>query len=198
MDGNQDDPKSMLDGLRQHHIVHVFNPLSADFTWYIARTTDHLDQKHRDPYVDNLNLRNQEHPTKGHFQQKITIAAGKSLKLPGDVAKVYVKHLIDEIIAKQGKRNISGDPVLRKETEEQVILNTTDLRDQLTLHSVEEQYEQQIKDLNKDEGITHADAEPAFPGLASSPEDSGSTPEPTPQPGTGTSYTPSKKAAARS
>ena len=176
MDSNQDDPKILLEGLRQHHVVRVHNPLDTPFTWPVARSVVHLQDRHRDPYVDKLNMRNDSHPTMSHVTQQITIEAGATYNLPGDVAKVYVKHLVDEVIARAGKRVNSGDPTLRRSYEEKVIVNKHDLVSRLSTQSIEQQLEQQITDLNKQDVNTEAESnaapEPtAFPGLQSAQPD---------------------------
>jgi hypothetical protein len=166
MNGNQDDPKSLLDDLRQHHIVRVHNPLSDPFSWTVARSINQLNPAHRDPYIDQLRMRNEAHPAVDHVKQTITIPASSSMNLPGDVAKVFVKHLIDEILARQGKRNISGNPELRRTTEEEVMLNTDDLRREMATLDIEAQLDQQIKDMNRDTGAKEmATNEQTFPDL---------------------------------
>ncbi len=199
MDPNQEDPKSLLTNLRQHHIVHVHNPLSEDFTWSVARSVIHMDSRYRDQFIEKLNMRNDSHPTMNHVQQKITIPAGKSMKLPGDAAQVLVKHLVDEVIARGGQKNMQSDPVVRRTYEEQVILNINDLKTQLSSQSIEEQLEQQLKDLNQEEpkgSIAHATTETSFPSLDSARQGDGSATIPDPPPGTGVEFTPSPKTAA--
>lgn len=176
MDGNQDEPKSLLNDLRPHHVVAVHNPLTTDsqnnlqgdFTWQVARSVVQDDPATRDPHISTMRLRNDSHPTMKHVTQKITIPSGKTMNLPGDVAKVVVEHLVDEMMYRRGQKNTIGDPVQRRECEELVVQNINDLRKQLSSQSIEEQLNQQIRDLNKEEASerTHDAAdEQAFPGL---------------------------------
>lgn len=161
MDANSDEPQSLLVNLRQHHVVEVHNPLSDDFTWPVARSVVHLDPQDKDPHLDALRLRNDSHPTMKHVQQKITIPSGKNMKLPGDVAQVVVKHLVDEILSREGQKSNIGDPTLRRTKEEDVIQNTEDLVSRMSTQTVEEQLEQQIKDLNREDPTPEVD--PSLP-----------------------------------
>lgn len=199
MDQNQDEPKSLLSNLRPHHVVEIYNPLvssdklKGDFTWQVARSVVQDDPAFRDPHIKNMNLRNDSHPTMKHVTQTITIPSGTSMNLPGDVAQVIVEHLVDEIMYRQGNKATISDPVQRHAIESKVIKNIDDLRDQLSSQNIEEQLEQQIRNLNKGDlpERTQDAEETPFPGL-----ESASQPEAAPAPGTGVSFTPSQKAAA--
>ncbi len=159
MEANQDEPKSLLSNLRGHHVVLVHNPLTdvpekglkGDFTWQTARSVIQLDERSRDPHIDKLGLRNDSHPTQKHVVRPITIPSGTSMRLPGDVAQVLVKHLVDEMMQREGQKQQMADPVLRREYEERVILNVNDLVHQLSTQTIEEQLDQQIADLNREE-----------------------------------------------
>lgn len=155
MEQNQSDPVSLLANLRSHHIVKVFNPLSRDFTWTVARSVSELDQRYADTHIAKMGLRNDMHPTVKHVTQSITLPQGKAMNLPGDVAQVIVKHLVDEIMNLRGNKATIGDPELRRGVEEEVIMNTEDLRSQLSTLNVEEQLNKQIEDLNR-ESISEA------------------------------------------
>jgi hypothetical protein len=85
-----------------------------------------------------------------HVVQKITLPQAKAMNLPGDVAQVIVKHLVDDIMNLRGNKATIGDPELRRGEEEEVIMNTEDLRSQLSTLNVEEQLNKQIEDLNRD------------------------------------------------
>ncbi len=150
MDQNSGTTKSLLTNLRSHHVVKVFNPLSEDFKWQVARSVSELDTRYVDQTIDKLNLRNDMHPTMKHVSQTVTLPQGKALNLPGDVAQVIVKHLVDEIMNRRGHKSTIGDPDLRREIEEDVILNTEDLRSQLSNLTLEDQLTKQIEDLNRE------------------------------------------------
>ena len=168
MEQNQEQPKSLLQDLRQHHIVQVHNVLTQDFTWPLARSINQLSPQYRDPHIDKLNLRNDSHPTMQHVIQRVTIPAGSTMNLPGDVAQVYVKHLVDEVLTKQGKKSLKGDPTLRREAEDLVINNIDDLRSQVQTMDIQEQLDKQLSDLNPgtlpEEHVVGN--EQAFPGLS--------------------------------
>lgn len=169
MDANQDEPTSIAQNFRQHHVVQVHNPLSDDFRWTVARSVVLADPANVDPHVKALNLRNDAHPTIKHVVQPITLLSGETKKLPGDVAKVIVKHLVDEIMNREGHKTNVGDKHLRQEVEERVVINFRDLRSQLSTQSVEEQLEQQIRDLNKEDDPNNEQqtvSEAAFPQAA--------------------------------
>ena len=162
--------ESQLPLLRQHHKVLVYNPLPTDFTWAFARTISQLDERHKDPYIDSLQLRNSDHPTNNHVRQFITIKAGQRYYLPGDAAQVYVKHLIDEVLDSRGQKALRGNPDSRLAVEKEVMPEFEDLRKKVSLTSAKEQFEQQLRDLNAEESDTDAQpesiaTEQAFPEL---------------------------------
>lgn len=165
---NQDEPKSLLSNLRQHHIVHVFNPLSEPFTWPMARSVVEADPRYIDQDMQRMNMRNDSHPTMKHVSQPVTLPAGVTWKIPGDVAQVVVKHLIDEVMYKEGHKK-TGDPALRKEYEERVILNIDDLRAKLTTQSLNEQLNDQISAMNREETVKEVKhEEQPFPDVQTS------------------------------
>lgn len=157
--------KSVLPTLRDHHVVIVHNPLMVDFTQQIARTVVQLDQDKIDPYIDKAGLRNDGHPTNKHVTQMVTIESGKTKKLPGSVAQVVVKHLIDAMMMTAGHKSTLSDPFLRGEYEKQIIINIDDLKSTLSTKSIEDQLNEQIDNLNKEEE-THV--ETAFPSVTES------------------------------
>lgn len=157
----------------------MHNPLSDDFTWQVARSVVHFDQRYEDKTISALNMRNDSHPTMNHVTQKITIPAGATMKLPGDVAQVLVKHLVDEIMNREGHKQTIGDPHRRREVEERILLNINDLRNKISTQSITEQLEQQIRDLNQEEAVAEEQTtdEQAFPDVQPSgaaPKGSGS------------------------
>lgn len=163
-------PESQLPLLRQHHKVLVYNPLPNDFTWTFARTISHLDERTKDPYIDNLQLRNNDHPTNTHVLQPITIKAGQRYYLPGDAAQVYVKHLIDAVLSNRGLAALRGNPDKRLEIEQEVMPEFEDLRKKVSLTSAKDQFEQQLRDLNAEQTETDTQTESvqneqAFPDL---------------------------------
>jgi hypothetical protein len=172
MDQSQEEAKSLLVNLRQHHVVQVHNPLSDDFTWQVARSVVQYDQRYEDQTISALNMRNTSHPTMQHVTQKITIPAGSTMKLPGDVAQVVAKHLVDEIMNREGHKQTIGDPHLRKEVEERILLNINDLRSKISTQSIADQLDQQIRDLNQEETVAEEATtnEQAFPGIEASGE----------------------------
>lgn len=162
--------ESQLPLLRQHHKVLVYNPLPKDFTWPFARTISNLDGRFKDPYIDNLQLRNGDHPTNSHVQQFITIKAGQKYYLPGDAAQVYIKHLIDEVLSSRGQKELRGNPDSRLAVEKEVMPEFEDLRKKVSLTSAKDQFEQQLRDLNNEGDTQNTESyappvETAFPEL---------------------------------
>jgi len=163
-----EDPKSLLLDVAQHHIVEVHNPLTKDFTWQVARPIP-AGQKYQDPYMDKLGMR-----TAGlksgddHVFQKVTLPAGKSYKIPGDVAKVVIPHLVDEIMQIEHDKRTIADPNLRLAIEKRILINIDSLRSQLSTQSLEEQLNSQLENLNSSNGqeeVINEPAEQAFPDL---------------------------------
>lgn len=172
MDQNQDEPKSLLTNLRSYHIVEVKNPLSKDFTWPIARSVVEVDPRYVDQTMQQMKMRNPDHPTQKHVQSFVTIPAGATYRLPGDVAQVVVKHLVDEIIYQSGEKQTVGDPSRRRAVEESIITNTNDLRERLA-RPTGDQLANQLADLNAEQPEKKQDEQP-FPA-ATGHHESGAT-----------------------
>lgn len=167
---SQDAPKSLLADLRNYHKVLVHNPLSKAFTWQIARSVVQNDPRYVDQTISQMNMRNDAHPTMAHVYSYVTIEAGETKYLPGDVAQTYVKHLVDELMYKAGHKQTVGDPHLRRQFEEEVVLNSQDLRSDLSTTSMEDQLAKQIADMNREpsqstENIIGKEDEQPFPEL---------------------------------
>lgn len=163
-----EDPKSLLLDVAQHHIVEVHNPLTKDFTWQVARPIP-AGQKYQDPYMDKLGMR-----TAGlksgddHVYQKVTLPAGKAYKIPGDVAKVVIPHLVDEIMQIEHDKRTIADPNLRLAIEKRILINIDSLRSQLSTQTLEEQLNSQLENLNAldtQEEVINEPTEQAFPEL---------------------------------
>lgn len=162
-----EDPKSLLLGIASHHIVEVHNPLTKDFTWQVARPIP-AGQKYQDPYMDKLGMRTAGLKSgNDHVYQKVTLPAGKTYKIPGDVAKVVVPHLVDEIMQLEHDKRTIADPNLRVAVENRILVNINSLRTQLSTQSLEEQLNSQLSELNQsDTGeVTIDESEQAFPEL---------------------------------
>ena len=108
--------KTLVSGLTEYDIVEVFNPLRDDFTATVARSYAHnapdpTYQHARSQY--NVELKNNAHSGKKHVKQTITLPSGKSLKMPGDVARVVVTQLVKEIMQREGFKRQMADPEKR-------------------------------------------------------------------------------------
>jgi hypothetical protein len=172
MDQSNQNQTSLLTNLRSHHVVKVFNPLSRDFTGQVARSVSEVDTRYVDKTIESLRLRNDSHPVMKHVTQTITLPQGKSMNLPGDVAQVIVYQLVNEIMGLRGHKATISDPDLRRGVEEEVILNTEDLRMQVSTLNIEDQLNKQIENLNR-ESISNervAENEPDTAEVASQPE----------------------------
>lgn len=193
MEANQTEEKSVLPTLRQHHIVEVYNPLNIAFSWPIARATAGMVP--RDQFIDRAQMRNTEKPDQpAHVQQTITIPPKGTLKMPGDAAQVYVNHLIKALLqsGEKTKQNTT-DPNLRLAAEKEIIKNIAQLQTQMSTLTPEQQFEQQLANLNTTDVTGEAtphEPELAFPGL-------GEPESPVPSPGSPAAKPEPAKAAAR-
>lgn len=165
------DPKSMLATFNAYDIVEVFNPLSKTFRGVVARSIPvnvgetARDREMRILYGTDLRNPDRNGRNMNHVQQPIEIEAGKSKKLPGDVAKVVATQLINEMMQREGNTNKLADMVQRRTYEERVVLNSVKTFDEATTLSVEDRLTKQIEDLNKpDKIVKEVKDEQPFPG----------------------------------
>src|SRR5688572_3901001 len=100
--------KSILEGITEHDVVTVHNPLSDAFEVTIARTVTVPNRPQAmatgnaaaDAFVNGLqnSIASGGHLPQAHVQQKIKFEAGQTLRLPGDVARVAVRQIVKEMM----------------------------------------------------------------------------------------------------
>lgn len=171
----QPDPK--LQDATQFDVIKLHNPLSDDFAvqvaqsipvslQYTARNTqgkDNLNEGQlKNTYGVDLRGPDQDKVSKKHVLNKTIIKAGQSLNFRGDVAKVAVRQLVNEIMQQRKMTQFLSDPIQRELIEEEIIIAQGSMEDLMNnnLRSVSEQINTAIEDSNE--------AEESFPGLESS------------------------------
>lgn len=171
--------KPVLEGMGESVVVEVFNPLTDNFRAKFSRSLPQApnlsEQDRRVAEIGGIDVRKQGGVLGHTSAQYIEIPAGKTLKLPGDIAQVVVRQMTTYIIQQRGKKGQVSDPTLRREVEEEIVVNYKTMLQNQTLQP-EEQFQKQIDELNNpdsEENIKQLVEEPSFPTEA----DNGSTPE---------------------
>ena len=180
--------KPALDGIGEEKVVGVYNPLPHDFRVNFARQQAYrqLPDPNRQ-FARERGLGNMDKPNpRDYTTQTLVLSAGKIKNLPGDIAQIAVRKLVNTIIQ---TRNNDGsydfesggqnkafvpDPELRRTTEAEVIKYIKDATEffnqPIQPPTPQERTNQQIEAMNNEQAI----------------QDS----SPNPAPGTGTTYTP--------
>lgn len=173
-----DREKLLLAKVTEYDVVEIHNPLTDDFVGKVARTYAH---RKNDPVYAHakqqygIDLNNPQHTSKKHVQQTITIPSGKSLKLPGDVAKVIINQLVKEMMQREGFKRQMADPDARRTFEERVVVNKEKLDFSDDIETAEEKLDRQIRELNEEPEKVEETDEEAFPGTREE-ADSGANP----------------------
>jgi hypothetical protein len=161
-----DETKSILDDIREYHIVEVLNPLARPFQWQVGRSGVDPGMP-MDSVMEQLGMAGAGgKPQTAHAVQTITLPAGKTFRMPGDLARIVVKHLIDELMQIDGQTKLLSDPTLRLKYEEKIIKNRSDLRSTMSTLSLQEQLDKELATLNDPDGDNTEDTqveEEAFP-----------------------------------
>lgn len=162
--------KATLDGFGADRIVAVFNPLSVPFRAKFARSVTQSPQmSQQDRRMAELGVPvSKDGAPQAHMSQYLVIEAGQTINLPGDVAQVVVRQLVNTILMRRNagtKSYMLADPKARQDVEQEVIVNFNSVVQEQT-HSSEEIFEQQLKELNTPNGaqtLKERAIEPEFP-----------------------------------
>lgn len=183
LEENIADIKPVLDGFGPDKIVEVLNPLSQDFRVKFSRSVSSTpmptDHERRMAEL-GVPVQHTGSP-QAHVGQFVVLPSGKTMKLPGDIAQVAVRQLVNEILQRRGKRSSLADAKSRQDVETEVIYNHTTLI-QTVNETPEESLNRTLNELNDPAPAVEENNEPAFPDV--SPD------TPDPAPGTGVSYEP--------
>lgn len=161
--------KPILEGLGESVIVEIFNPLSdtfrAKFSRSLPQAPNLSEQDRRVAEIGGIDVR-KDGGAVGHTSaQYIEIPAGKTLKLPGDIAQIVVRQMTTYIIQQRGNKSLVSDPAKRREVEEEVIVNYKSVLQNQVLKP-EEQFQKQLDEINNPESmdnIKEVVAEQSFP-----------------------------------
>lgn len=183
------DIKPMLEGLGQDYVVKVFNPLSQAFRAKFARSIV------GSPHMNAIEMRHQQKMqelgipvTKDggsglqHVVDYQVIPAGATINLPGDIAQVVVRQLVNTILQLRNagtNSNQLADPYARQQTEKEVVINYKSIMETLNDENPADVIRDRIAELNNPDGanIEEQIDEQAFPDI-------------TPAPGTGATFDP--------
>lgn len=156
---------SLLDGLNENTVVALHNPLPSDFRVQYARSIVAMPQLSREALEtrDKAGMpRFKEQNPMQHSTQFITLKAGETKNLPGDIAQIAGRKLVSYILmAQAGKNNAKmvADGFSRREIEDQIVEWVQDRTTYMNLppeSSAQEMTDQQIDELNP----TPKEAEP--------------------------------------
>lgn len=168
--------KTILEGITEHDVVTVHNPLSTPFDAKVARSV--VAPRHNinnqptgngaaDAFMQGLQggIARGGHQSISHVQQTITLKPGQTLRLPGDVALVVVRQLVKEMMQRQKAKKLMADPHMFMEYERKVVLNHESMLSNLNIETAQERLNRQLEELNSTPQATNevAKDEQPFP-----------------------------------
>ncbi len=181
------DVKPLLEGAGESMIVSVHNPLSQDFRVQYARSvvqggadTPYLTQEEKAVLEKGGIAPRKDQNPQAHAVQYLVLKSGQTINLPGDIAQIAVRQLVNYMIQvrAKGKSVVPlSDPVTRRQAEDEVVLNVNNSIEFFNKPSAEEYTDAQLKSINqKADGVKSSE------------------PAPDPPPGQGVSYEPNAPA----
>lgn len=170
------EPKSILEHIGEHDVVTVHNPMSDDFTWPVAtsvvarpnRSANQTGNSGADAFMSGLNsgIDAGGHVSMMHTSYPIEVKSGQTMRMPGDIAKVFVRHLVKEMMQRMGDKKRMADPHAVMEYERKVVLNHKSMLDNLSLETAEEKVTRQLAELNATDKVeVEQESEQAFPEI---------------------------------
>lgn len=176
-----------LNGMGESVVVTIHNPLSSDFRVQYARSVVQGAQLSKEQQFARekagLDLTKEQSP-QAHSVKYLVLKSGESINLPGDIAQIAVRQLVNYMIQARHKGQASmplADAHARNSVEQEVIVT---IKDNLTFFNPETPEEA------TDAEIAKLNTQPVKVGVESEKTD--------PPPGQGMSYepkSPSPKAA---
>lgn len=148
---------SMLDGLGEDMVVALHNPLSQDFRVQYARSLVASPSLSREEVEtrDRAGMpRMKDQNPMQHTIQFMTLKAGETKNLPGDIAQIAGRKLVTYILMAQagkGSAKMVADKHARRQVEEQIVEKVTSRMDFMNLPpelSNQELTEKEITALN--------------------------------------------------
>lgn len=172
-------PKPLLDGASEYEYVEIKNPLTVDFVGLVGVTRPaNTPMRIGDPTnpqgvtaseeelrrTYGLNLRNNDFTGRVNIQNKITIPAGKTLRILGNEAQVILRQLVNEVMSRTGQKKLLADAAARRRTEEQLVISRGSVSELMGSRpqTIQEQLTNAIKEPDDD-----------FPGIKEDPSGSG-------------------------
>lgn len=185
------DIKATLDGIGADYVVEVYNPLHLPFRAKFARSVVqpprlHPDQAEHLRKMANLGVPVSKETPQAHQSTYLILQPGGTLKLPGDVAQVVVRQLVNEILQRTGKKKGLADAFARQQVEQDIIQNYTAIIQATQTSDPQDSFDRQLQELNMPQSkatqtVEH-EPEPAFPSYAEAPTTSAISKEPEPIP----------------
>lgn len=179
--------KPLLDSLPASKYVEILNPLSEAFFAKVSSSVPieapvrivtspdtPTDTRTEGDLARNYGLsgfKNPDHQSLGHIAQTVKINPGSTIRLPAAEAKVVIRQLVNEVMAREKRQLFMADPTARNEVEQRLVIHIGDQNEFYGAPSIDVR-----KELNKD---LEAVNEPEFPAATQefTGEDSGSQPE---------------------
>ena len=148
----QGDIKPMLDGKGEETVVTVHNPLTSDFSVQYARSlTTKRPESESERFAREkagLAMEKDMGQQQAHSVQFMVLKAGETKNLPGDIAQVAVRQLVNYILGVRGGSGakLMADMHARQEVEKEIIIKITDST--TFMNELNETTEQAIDKLN--------------------------------------------------
>lgn len=172
-------PDPLLQGASEYEYITLHNPLPDDFVIQVAQSrpvqvpvkinSQSGVQSESDIKREyGLDLRNPDHQSRAHILNQTVIPAGGSINLPGDVAQVAIRQLVNEILQRTNKKKLA-DPTERRKVEESIIKKRGSVQDLMDndLKPIQSQAREAINQSNE--------VNDEFPGLKDQSQEGGAS-----------------------
>lgn len=149
--------KSLLDGIDENYVMTIHNPLTSDFRVQYARSIVSTPRQTREEQEtrDKAGLpRVKEQNAMQHTIQFLTLKAGETKNLPGDIGQIAARKLVTYILMAgvgKGSAKMVADRNARRKVEEQVVEKVTSRLDFMNVPpeaSAEDRTAKEIGELN--------------------------------------------------
>lgn len=136
-------PDPTLQGVTEFQFVEILNPLTVPFRAIFGVTRPvraestvssrpgvgltHNSNDVRQNY--GLDLNNPNFQGKANIQNRVTIPAGKTIRVLGNEAQVIVKQLVNEIMQREKNQLMLADAFQRNLVEKRIIINVGNVHD---------------------------------------------------------------------
>lgn len=194
-------PAPLLDNTSEAEYVDVLNPLTVDFVgqFGVTRPTQasvtigsesdgrRLSEEDASRRYGVPRLSNPDRTGRAQIVNRVRIPSGQTMRLMGNEAQVIVRQLVNEIMAREGKKLQLADKFARNLVEQRIIIHRGYIQDIMAQKpvTVSQQLQDAIKQNQEmtpmaEDARTEKPPEPEFPTLEVAAPPAAPAPEPDP------------------